>query len=129
MMIYFVLDPEKDCVKIGFSRSMRSRLSQLRCTVGRHIRVLAVMPGGEMDELAVHRLHREHHIEGEWFRYEQTLKEFIETRGLQWSGFDDLFDPDYPDSPHLTWGKAIMKSLPSEAFHWSKLKKRGSQTS
>lgn len=127
-MIYFVFDPEKDHVKIGFSRSMRNRMYELRCRVGHHVRMLAVMPGGVMDERALHRLYREYHVEGEWFRYEQPIKDFVEMRGLQWGNFDDLIDPDYPNSPNLTWGKAIMKSLPPEAFRWSKPKKRRTRT-
>jgi hypothetical protein len=72
--VYFAQDPASTEIKIGFSRSVRSRLAGL----GRPVRLLATREGNREVESAIHHRFRHARVRGEWFRPTPELLAYIE---------------------------------------------------
>lgn len=68
-----------DAVKIGVSRNVRRRVQMLSTCSPFPIQLLAVMPGGIQDERALHRRFAHLRMNGEWFRPDSELLDFIAT--------------------------------------------------
>lgn len=65
---YFIGDREAGLVKIGFSRNLAQRLSQLRSNSGPYrLELLAKVVGGSERELHYHRKFEQFRFSGEWF--------------------------------------------------------------
>lgn len=74
--IYFVRAAES--VKIGFTRNIERRFSQLRSALPVEPQLLFTMPGTPVGERALHRRFRASRFNGEWFRYEAAIAAFVE---------------------------------------------------
>lgn len=76
--VYFV--QAGDTVKIGYSADVSKRMSQLQTGSGFPLRLLLMIEHDNPRELE-QKLHEEfcaHRLEGEWFRLDQKIKDFIE---------------------------------------------------
>jgi hypothetical protein len=74
-----------NAIKIGTSKSLRHRLSELQVGFPGTLRVLCAVLGDWRDERWLHRKLRALRIRGEWFRAEPSLREFIASLPI---GFD-----------------------------------------
>ena len=77
-MVYFVQD-ETGPVKIGWTRNLIRRLSQLNTSNPRRLRILGVTGGQEREERRIHSRFRHLRIKNEWFRNDKELLDFIES--------------------------------------------------
>lgn len=76
--VYFVLCPQVNAVKIGFTNNLKSRLSSLQTGNPYRLKVLAWMQGGRSEEGEVHRAFSQYHTgTGEWFYFEGDLIDYI----------------------------------------------------
>ncbi len=89
-MIYFVQPIEGGLIKIGVSRSLSVRKSQLQAKAGCKLSVLGVCRGGFSDERAIHEKFAGLRRDGEWFEPHQELLEFIAENAVKWNGYDDV---------------------------------------
>jgi hypothetical protein len=64
-------------IKIGRSKQVEKRLNVLRMQSGRNITLVAVFPGSHREEASLHQLFKDYRVQGEWFRNEGKLKEFL----------------------------------------------------
>ncbi len=64
-------------VKIGHTTTFSSRLSSLKTSSPQHLKVYLVLPGERDDEQAFHKRFSDLRVEGEWFRCEGELSNFI----------------------------------------------------
>ena len=93
--IYFILDTEYNAVKIGVSKNAKDRLRSLQSANLHPLQILktikfrrtssdekeaqaAATMAGFKREKEIHTVFDSHLIRNEWFRHEETLKEFIE---------------------------------------------------
>ena len=79
-MIYFIQRRHRDLIKIGYTKSVPSRLQQIRSQyLPEPVRLLATMRGGYAVEDALHkRFHADLYPgEFEWFRPTAALHELI----------------------------------------------------
>ena len=93
--IYFILDTEYNAVKIGVSKNAKDRLRSLQSANLHPLQILktikfrrtgsdekeaqaAATMAGFKREKEIHTKFDNHLIRNEWFRHEDTLKEFIE---------------------------------------------------
>lgn len=72
-VVYFI--QRGDRIKIGYSTNLTTRLRALKGD-----RVLLALPGSRAHESALHELFKAHRIEGEWFRPDAEIMEFIASR-------------------------------------------------
>lgn len=72
---YFVADSQ-GAIKIGRSYSIRERLGQFQRDRGGEITLLAIVPDGDI-ELELHHRFAHLRIDGEWYRPEPEILEFI----------------------------------------------------
>jgi hypothetical protein len=82
-VVYFVCI--NDCVKIGFSTNLRSRMKTFR-TSSADIQILLTIPGGRDLERRLHNLLQEQRIERELYRLEGRVGDFLDWHGSE--GFD-----------------------------------------
>lgn len=76
-MIYFIAD-ENSRVKIGYtSGTAEDRLRQLQTGNAEKLKLIAWMKGGRLEELKIHREFNHWRLEGEWFKLEDAVKEFV----------------------------------------------------
>lgn len=76
-MIYFVLDPVSDAIKIGWTANrdtMELRLCGLQTGNPNELRLLALEAGDRIAEQAIHQYFADRRIRGEWFD-ESILKD------------------------------------------------------
>jgi Meiotically up-regulated gene 113 len=88
--IYFLETEDAQFVKIGFSRNVIKRLSQLGTQMPLGIRLLGMFPGSWQTENWLHHKFASDHQIGEWFIASARLRHFIETLGLM------TIQPDEP---------------------------------
>lgn len=78
--VYFIQAGESPTIKIGFCKGDPSRrLRQLQTSSPARLRLLLAVSGGQRKEQALHRQFAGLRINGEWFRADQALLDFIET--------------------------------------------------
>lgn len=69
-----------DYVKIGSTANPRRRFAALQSGVPTYLNYCALFYGGESVESALHKRFRDHSTGfGEWFRYEGSLKQWMES--------------------------------------------------
>ena len=78
-VVYFIQRGTTDEVKIGVSRRLGARISSLASASGEPLTLLATIPGGRDEELALHRRFAAHRLRGEWFRMGGDLLSHIES--------------------------------------------------
>lgn len=74
--VYFITDGLGN-VKIGKSRSPRRRLSSLRSASAQPLNLIGVIHGYSLVEEAVHAILKSAHVQGEWFRDCELLRNFM----------------------------------------------------
>lgn len=94
-MLYFI--QQDKYIKIGYTKNIKTRLSDLQVSSPVKLNVLGLMDGTFEDEAEMHKKFRHLSVNGEWFRYTDELVEFIDSldKDLMWfHGF-----VNYPSSP------------------------------
>lgn len=81
-MIYFVQSASGP-IKIGTTNDLHRRFSGLRTASAVRLVVLGTMPGGAKAEAALHLLFADLRLEGEWFKPDARLLDFIEQRATK----------------------------------------------
>lgn len=77
-MIYFILNTEKNTVKIGYTNSdVKQRLSDLQTGSPEKLDVLATMEGGAKIESELHAKFQGARLSGEWFVYTKEIENFV----------------------------------------------------
>lgn len=76
-MIYFIRNESAGLIKIGFSRSPRTRRSNLQSAAGVKLEIIGVMRGARKAEAVLHERFAEDRVRGEWFRASEALERFI----------------------------------------------------
>lgn len=74
--IYF-LSNSMGAIKIGYSRSLKSRMRSLQTSAAMKLDVIALIPGGRDLESFIHRSLTAHRLNGEWFRDCDAVRAFI----------------------------------------------------
>uniref|UniRef100_A0AB39AKL4 DnaD-like helicase loader n=1 Tax=Mycolicibacterium phage phi1_186018 TaxID=3236641 RepID=A0AB39AKL4_9CAUD len=78
LAVYFIADGTGH-VKIGVSNDVPARMAQLQTGNPTKLRLLAVCPGGEPLEQALHLQFADDRAEGEWFRLTPAISDVIAT--------------------------------------------------
>lgn len=100
-VIYFISD-ENNRVKIGYtSGTAEDRLKQLQTGNAEKLKLIVWMKGSRLEELKIHRHLNHYRLEGEWFRLEGTVKEFIllveSLRSNEWTNISIWLDAAHDD--------------------------------
>ena len=83
-MIYLVAHLDQ-FVKIGFTKNINKRLSQLQVSSPVKLEVLHLIEGNVSLEKELHRKFKEFRTSGEWFNYDSSILEyFIDKKCLLW---------------------------------------------
>jgi hypothetical protein len=77
--IYFIGNRTDGTVKIGISNNPEKRFKTLQTGNADDLTILALIPGNEQTERALHRRFDHLHVRGEWFQWRGDLAAFIET--------------------------------------------------
>jgi len=67
-------------VKIGNSKNINRRLSELQCGNPFSLKVIQTMPGNQYEEAIIHTMLHEHRVDGgghEWYHQTPTVKQLI----------------------------------------------------
>ena len=76
-IVYFI-SPGDGLVKIGFTTSLSSRLRSLRTAHPKELSILLVFPGTQEDERDLHLRFANLRVGGEWFKYDEMIKNFVD---------------------------------------------------
>jgi hypothetical protein len=90
----------KDRIKIGISRDVDSRLSQINKQAGIDLRLMGKVPGDFARERALHTALDDHRYMGEWYKDSPELREII---GRCLENLDSAIKN--PDGKSCTFGK------------------------
>lgn len=74
--VYFILDPDRDLIKIGTSRQLVDRFYQLRYSFS-NIKLCGSIDGDYQDERALHKIFVNFRIDGEWFTPSKPILHYI----------------------------------------------------
>lgn len=88
-MVYFVQESGTNAIKIGTTRNVKQRISELMLNVPYLLSVLTVIEGNHEVEHALHARFAKHRIRGEWFRPVPELLTYIEEAKLAQQAADD----------------------------------------
>jgi Meiotically up-regulated gene 113 len=78
-VVYFI-SPDDGTVKIGFTTCLKSRLRSLRTAHPKKLMILLVVPGTREDEQELHRRFSNLRVRGEWFKLDETIRDFIASK-------------------------------------------------
>lgn len=78
-MIYFILSSEINAVKIGFTTNVEQRLSVLQTGSPHELKLVKVISGSPRKEKQLHKKFAEYNIRGEWFHWNDVIKNYVET--------------------------------------------------
>lgn len=83
--VYFILNQDSKAVKIGFAKDVQKRLATLQTSSPGHLELLGSIktesPRTAMSmEESLHRKFADLHINGEWFRVDAVLLEYIRSK-------------------------------------------------
>ena len=81
-VVYFV-SGSNDRVKIGHTTNLKSRVRTLRTAHPDKLEIRLVLPGTREDEQELHRRFSDQHINGEWFRLDEVILDFIQTKRIK----------------------------------------------
>lgn len=92
-MIYFLHEPIDNAVKIGKTQDdkLMIRVSAIQIGNHRELKLLGVCEGYTKKEKELHKQFKHLSIRGEWFKYENELKEYIENNTEQYINPNDKF--------------------------------------
>ncbi|WP_175992631.1 GIY-YIG nuclease family protein [Burkholderia vietnamiensis] len=76
--VYYVVDTERDVVKIGISRNPWARIKDLQVGSASKFKLLATLKTDERSEKAIHKFFQATRLEGEWFRRCNALNSLIQ---------------------------------------------------
>ena len=81
-MIYFILEPELDRVKIGHTigksiKKVAKRRNELEVGNSQTLLIIGIMPGEKGTEDKYHTNFHKTYIKGEWFQMSEILENFI----------------------------------------------------
>ncbi len=76
-MIYFIRNPKNDLVKIGTTKNLEKRLTQLRKKFGEDLFVDFSIAGFYAEEKIIHSKYADLHQFGEWFKWDDGMREMI----------------------------------------------------
>ena len=83
--IYLAIKKDENCLKIGFTTNIDSRLSQLNTSSEKEILGLYYYSGTIKDEKETHMLFEQYHIKGEWYSFNETIfKHFTDQPTVQY---------------------------------------------
>ena len=77
--VYFIVSGRY--VKIGFASNLRRRFAMLQIAHPEELQLVFDLPGGGVEEAALHRKFARHRVRGEWFTYSQEIKDWIADPG------------------------------------------------
>ena len=94
---------EKSYVKVGISKDPQKRLTAIQLSSPIKLTCLGYLPANEDIEKKIHRCLKKHHSRGEWFKYNGSVHEYI----------DSLYLLDYKGQPQPSY---YDKKYPSSCF-------------
>jgi hypothetical protein len=99
-MIYFVLESIDNVVKIGKTQEdkLMLRISGIQTGNHRELKLIGVCEGYTKKEKELHKLFNHLRIKGEWFRYEEDLREYVENNTTKYMNPKDKFPKTLEDS-------------------------------
>jgi hypothetical protein len=74
--VYFIR--MNDLIKIGYTAALKQRVAAIQDNMPYPVELLFSVPGDRFNEAYHHWLFRDLHHQGEWFRAEPALLEYIE---------------------------------------------------
>jgi excisionase family DNA binding protein len=90
-VIYFVKPRGRRVIKIGYAQCVGSRVKSLQTAGPDKLEVLAVVPGDQAQEQALHARFAHLRVRGEWFRLAEEVRLFLNTEGEEYK--PHLHDP------------------------------------
>jgi hypothetical protein len=101
--VYYVVDTERDVVKVGISRNPWSRVKDIQVGSSSKFELLATLKTTERSEKALHKFFAATRLQGEWFERSEALNSLIQkTISKEVSTFEQSV--------------GYLSSLPVEAF-------------
>ena len=76
-MIYLIVCPAMGACKIGFTDSLKNRLTQLQIGCPDALIVHFLVDGSKSNEKQLHEKFKQFKMRGEWFHYNETIKRFF----------------------------------------------------
>ena len=90
-LIYFILAEQPGRVKIGYAADPHQRKKDLQVGSPVPLALIAVIPGDRTTEPALHKRFARVRSHGEWFEFDDTIKQFLIEHGR--SPYPDLPSP------------------------------------
>jgi hypothetical protein len=80
--VYFILNEAENLVKIGYSHNPWNRVKQLQVSNGNKLKLIYYVLGDKNFEYALHLKFKDFKTSGEWFKYNDVIKNWIRLDGL-----------------------------------------------
>jgi len=88
--VYFIINPQDEAVKIGFTTKRTERLICLQTGSHRKLHMECTFPAREIAERMLHKRFAKHRIRGEWFdlvwEMEELWDDMLDYQGLRCAG-------------------------------------------
>lgn len=83
MYVYFIKEAAMGSIKIGISRNVAKRMSELQRVIPQKLECLGCIEGNHMKEKNLHKQFSHLKIRGEWFKPDQELLDFLDQINLE----------------------------------------------
>ena len=83
VLVYFIVDEQRQVVKIGMSQNPENRLKELQTGNPHPLTLAAIVPGGYVLERQLHERFAAHRLSGEWFQLTREIRGQIESLKAQ----------------------------------------------
>lgn len=83
-MIYFILAPEVDRVKIGKSKDVKARLKTLQTGHSQDLCLIMTVDADDSFEFELHERFKAYHVRGEWFQMSEEIADYILLTPEKW---------------------------------------------
>jgi hypothetical protein len=110
-VIYFVQPRGRPLVKIGHARHVGRRVADLQVVSPDELIVLGVVAGGLAKETALHARFAGQWVRGEWFRYTEEVRRFLQVEAEDYQ--PDIHDPTPGPAGQLEWEAALAAVRPA----------------
>jgi hypothetical protein len=101
---YFIQRHSDMCIKIGYSGDVRDRSLHISKEVKSPVTILGVVKGGCSFERLLHRMFNHLRIEGEWFKNEPILMQYIIENSQPMDAIKEHRKREYkPRQPRVDW--------------------------
>ena len=102
-VVYILYSHVHQAIKVGYASDISSRISTIQISTPEKLSLMFTFEGGKELEQYFHDRLKQFHIKGEWFKYNQFVKDFLlKYQQQQFEFFSFELDEKFKENIHIS---------------------------